>query len=68
MTAANFMLDKMTRVSWIRKMFEAGAQLKATHGEENVYDFSIGNPNVPPPEKFEKTLGELAANCSPGGP
>ncbi|AOY60257.1 MULTISPECIES: pyridoxal phosphate-dependent aminotransferase [Desulfococcus] len=45
--------------SWIRKMFEEGARLKALHGAENVYDFSLGNPNVPPPEIFEKTLREL---------
>jgi aspartate aminotransferase len=64
MTAANFMLDKMNRVSWIRKMFEAGAQLKVVHGEDKVYDLSIGNPNVSPPEKFEHTLQQVAGNCA----
>lgn len=33
--------------SWIRKMFEAGLELKKQYGEENVYDFSIGNPDLP---------------------
>lgn len=64
MTAANFMLDKMKRVSWIRKMFEAGAQLKVVHGEDNVYDLSIGNPNVPPPEQFDQTLKQVAGNST----
>lgn len=45
--------------SWIRKMFEEGARLKAAHGAENVFDFSLGNPNVPAPEIFEKTLREI---------
>ena len=35
--------------SFIRKMFEEGARLKAEHGPENVFDFSLGNPNLPPP-------------------
>jgi len=45
--------------SWIRKMFEEGGRLKALHGAGNVFDFSLGNPNVPPPDIFEKTLREL---------
>lgn len=38
--------------SWIRKMFEEGARLKARFGEENVYDFSLGNPPEEPPKEF----------------
>jgi len=49
--------------SFIRKMFEEGARLKAEFGTENVYDFSLGNPNVPPPEKFNEILREAAATC-----
>ena len=30
-------------------MFEEGKRLAAIHGAENVYDFSLGNPNVPAP-------------------
>ncbi len=45
--------------SWIRKMFEEGGRLKAAHGAENVFDFSLGNPNVPPPDIFEKTLRDI---------
>jgi len=46
----------MSGSSWIRKMFEEGARLKAEHGAENVFDFSLGNPNLEPPEIFRKVL------------
>jgi len=49
--------------SFIRKMFEEGARLKAEYGTENVYDFSLGNPNVPPPEKFNEVLREAVNAC-----
>ena len=52
--------------SWIRKMFEEGARLKAEFGAENVFDFSLGNPDLPPPPQFQKTLANLAANEAPG--
>jgi len=45
--------------SFIRKMFEEGARLKAEHGPENVFDFSLGNPNLPPPEQFKTILHEI---------
>ena len=51
--------------SFIRKMFEEGARLKAAYGAENVYDFSLGNPNVPPPEKFNEALREAVNTCGP---
>lgn len=46
--------------SFIRKMFEEGARLKGIYGADNVYDFSLGNPNVPPPALFTETLEKLA--------
>jgi len=49
--------------SFIRKMFEEGARLKQEHGAENVYDFSLGNPNVPPPEKFNQILRDTVSTC-----
>ena len=52
--------------SWIRKMFEEGARLKAEFGAESVFDFSLGNPDLPPPPQFQKTLASLAANEAPG--
>jgi aspartate aminotransferase len=49
--------------SFIRKMFEEGARLKTQFGAENVYDFSLGNPNVPPPERFNELLKETVSTC-----
>ncbi len=56
----------LSRSSWIRKMFEEGARLKAEHGAENVFDFSLGNPNLDPPEQFSKILKETAKTVKPG--
>ena len=52
--------------SWIRKMFEEGERLRKIHGAENVYDFTLGNPNVEPPRKFDEELLSLARNPPPG--
>jgi aspartate aminotransferase len=46
--------------SWVRKMFEEGDELKQLYGEENVFDFSIGNPNLEPPSSLKKALKALA--------
>ena len=48
------------KASWIRRMFEAGAELKQKHGSENVYDFSLGNPDLPPPKHIGRALHALA--------
>ena len=45
-------------------MFEQGTLLKNKHGKENVFDFSLGNPNIKPPEIFSKTLKHVVSdNC-----
>ncbi len=56
----------IANASWIRKMFEAGAHLKEEHGPENVFDFSLGNPNLEPPENFQKALSRAASDNRPG--
>jgi aspartate aminotransferase len=43
-------------------MFEEGARLKAVHGDKNVFDFTLGNPNLPPPERFKTSLLETVKN------
>jgi aspartate aminotransferase len=62
--------DKMRmfaeKSSWIRKMFEQGAKMKAEYGAENVYDFSLGNPDAPPPKAYESVIKEIAEDNSPG--
>ena len=52
--------------SWIRRMFEEGERLRAVHGAENVYDFTLGNPNIEPPARYEEELRRLAENPLPG--
>ncbi|MDY0262906.1 pyridoxal phosphate-dependent aminotransferase [Syntrophotalea acetylenica] len=54
------------RASWIRKMFEEGTRLKAIHGDDNVFDFTLGNPSTEPPEAFNKALLQLASHPQPG--
>lgn len=44
----------------IRKMFEEGIKLKAIHGDENVFDFSLGNPDLDPPVKVADAIERLA--------
>jgi len=66
MTISTKIESMMTRQSWIRQMFEKGAILKAEHGAENVFDFSLGNPNVPPPEKFTEVLRDTVDSCGLG--
>jgi aspartate aminotransferase len=66
MTISSKIEDIISRASFIRKMFEEGARLKAVHGAENVYDFSLGNPNLPPPEKFSELLRDTVDSCGLG--
>ncbi|MEA1969302.1 MAG: pyridoxal phosphate-dependent aminotransferase [Thermodesulfobacteriota bacterium] len=61
MTIAAKIEETLLQSSWIRKMFEQGAKLKAEHGDKNVFDFSIGNPNLKPPEEFQQALEKVAA-------
>jgi len=56
MTIAKHIKTTLSGSSWIRKMFEEGTRLKAAHGVENVFDFSLGNPNLKPPDKFRAAL------------
>ena len=64
MTIAKKIDSFINRSSWIRKMFEEGGRLKALHGAEKVFDFSLGNPNIAAPDCFDKTLAETACSCS----
>ncbi len=50
----------LSKSSWIRRMFEAGIELKKQYGPENVYDFSLGNPDLAPPTAVAEGLRALA--------
>ena len=56
----------MTKASWIRKMFEEGIRMKREVGADNVFDFSLGNPILEPPESCQQTLRKLAQNPPAG--
>ncbi len=51
--------------SVIRQMFEEGQKMATQYGAGNVYDFSLGNPNVPAPKKVEETIKKLIAEEDP---
>lgn len=56
----------MQSASWIRRMFEEGARLKAEHGEAAVCDFSLGNPVLEPPPAVLEALAAAAAPKAAG--
>lgn len=56
----------MEKSSWIRKMFEEGIRLKQEFGDENVFDLSLGNPVVEPPEELRQAIVAAARNETPG--
>ena len=66
MPVSNKIRESMGKSSFIRKMFEEGNARKAKYGAENVFDFSLGNPNLEPPAKFKEVLRDLANDPKPG--
>ena len=66
MSISKAILDVLEQSSWIRKMFEEGIQLKKEFGEKNIFDLSLGNPLLEPPEKFKKKLIELSNSDEKG--
>ena len=65
MSIAKKIKASMSHSSMIRKMFEEGALMKKKYGADKVYDFSLGNPNVEPPDVFKRELRNLAAKHIP---
>lgn len=59
---ADKMRDLVQGSSVIRAMFEEGRKMAAIYGEENVYDFSLGNPNVPAPQCVNETIKDIVDN------
>ena len=59
------MYDLGVSPSAIRNIFEYGKARKKEIGEENVYDFSLGNPSVPAPSVVNETLINLVNNTKP---
>ena len=59
------MENMVANSSAIRAMFEEGNRLAAKYGAENVFDFSLGNPNVPAPEAVKKAMIEILSEEDP---
>ena len=61
--------DKMyelgTKKSTIRTIFEFGRKRAAEVGEENIYDFSLGNPNVPTPQFIKDAIVDILNTMEP---
>ena len=66
MPVAPYIKELMSSSSFIRKMFEEGIQMKAQFGAENVYDFTLGNPDLEPPAKVKQMLRELGSSEAKG--
>ena len=58
--------EYMENASWIRKMFEQGLELKAKYGADKVFDFSLGNPNLEPPDEVRKAILQVLSSERPG--
>ncbi len=59
------MYELGTKKSTIRTIFEFGRKRAAEVGEENIFDFSLGNPNVPTPEFVKNAAVDILQNYEP---
>jgi aspartate aminotransferase len=66
MTVSERIKAMIEKASWVRRMFEEGALRKKKFGAENVFDFSLGNPNLEPPVKFREVLVQMVSDGSAG--
>ncbi|MBR3221282.1 MAG: pyridoxal phosphate-dependent aminotransferase [Kiritimatiellae bacterium] len=62
-TVTNQIRESLANSSFIRKMFEKGIELKRQYGDDAVCDFSLGNPDVPPPAAAKAALERIAADA-----
>ena len=66
MSVSEKIREYMERASWIRKMFEQGMELKSKLGADKVFDFSLGNPNLEPPEEVKQAVIDVIQDPRPG--
>lgn len=59
------MVEMGTSRSVIREIFDFGVKRKAIVGPDKVYDFSIGNPNVPAPQEVQDAIKDIIENLNP---
>ncbi len=58
-------INSLSRSSLIRAMFEEGEKLRKVYGAENVYDFSLGNPDTEPPKAVKDSLKKFILEDPP---
>ena len=66
MPIADIIKKSLASSSMIRKMFEEGNLLKKQYGADKVFDFSLGNPDLDPPEAFHEVFLKLAQEDKKG--
>ena len=59
------MSQKVAEKSIVRAMFDEGREMSKIYGAENVYDFTLGNPNVPAPEALNKAIVNILESENP---
>ncbi len=59
-------IESLEKSSWIRAMFEEGNKLRQLHGADNVYDFSLGNPDVEPPKAVKDAIRDISNSKEKG--
>ncbi|MBN2852598.1 MAG: pyridoxal phosphate-dependent aminotransferase [Clostridia bacterium] len=59
-------VENLKSASFIRAMFEEGNKLRKQYGEENVYDFSLGNPDVEPPLAVKEAIKSISLSQEKG--
>ena len=65
MSVAKRVAGQIEQASWIRRMFEEGARLKAERGADRVFDFTLGNPEVEPPDAVLAALRRVVSDNLP---
>ena len=65
MSISRAIAEQMEGSSWIRRMFEIGIRLRQERGPENVFDYTLGNPDVEPPEAVIEALWRVVAEERP---
>jgi len=65
MIVSKTVTEQIQNASWIRRMFEEGARLKRERGPDNVFDFTLGNPDLEPPPVVLETAARILAENKP---
>jgi aspartate aminotransferase len=66
MPVSKTIAKQLENASWIRRMFEEGVRMKRERGADAVFDFSLGNPDVEPPQAVLDALRRVVAGNHPG--